>query len=291
MAGSVPPTDSEYRAFACQTSSVVAASIVRWRSPAATPKRVGEAQENPAHLLGFLLLERDDVVVDLNGAERFEEQARAAPRAAVHDAGYCRAVFRTHHQHVPAVAIRDDLLLKVLRGVFPAQVRLQRSPQPRLLLAQPIPNAPQLGAGVVHDLAGRIDLPTDIREFALERRRRLRHGAQDRKRCAGAPNAGRRRLDRSEEGREREQRQRLQRPAFHCQVRQRRIEILWRSKRNLSGPPEKPHRLCRRRQRCGDGATVSLRLKPRKPARAWRRLCEAANRLDDPVEFEGLQSA
>ncbi len=52
------------------------------------------AEQNAAHLLRFLLLERDDVVVDLDGAERLEEQARAAPRAAVHDAGNRGAVFR-----------------------------------------------------------------------------------------------------------------------------------------------------------------------------------------------------
>ena len=53
----------------------------------ARAERVGQRQQNPPDFFGFLLLERDDVVVDLDGAERLEKQARAARRRAVHDAG------------------------------------------------------------------------------------------------------------------------------------------------------------------------------------------------------------
>ena len=56
----------------------------------ARAERVGQRQQDAADLLGFLLLERDDVVVDLDGAERLEKQARAARRRAVHDARECR---------------------------------------------------------------------------------------------------------------------------------------------------------------------------------------------------------
>ena len=50
-------------------------------------ERVGQRQQDAADLLGLLLLERDDLVVDLDRLERLEEQAGAARRAAVHDAG------------------------------------------------------------------------------------------------------------------------------------------------------------------------------------------------------------
>ena len=47
---------------------------------------VGQREQDAADFLGLLLFERDDVVVDLDRAERLEEQAGAAGRRAVHDA-------------------------------------------------------------------------------------------------------------------------------------------------------------------------------------------------------------
>src|SRR5919108_16163 len=48
---------------------------------------VGKRKENSANLLRFLLLERHDVVVDLDRAERLEEQARASSGAPMVGAG------------------------------------------------------------------------------------------------------------------------------------------------------------------------------------------------------------
>ena len=45
---------------------------------AAAAERIRQREQDAADFLRFLLLERDDVVVDLDGAERLEEQARAA---------------------------------------------------------------------------------------------------------------------------------------------------------------------------------------------------------------------
>ena len=58
----------------------------------ARAERVGQREQDAADLLGLLLLERDDVVVDLDRAERLEKQARAARRRAVHDARNAAAV-------------------------------------------------------------------------------------------------------------------------------------------------------------------------------------------------------
>ena len=115
IAGSIPPTDSEKRARAWITSSSVATSTVRRRSSGRPAERIGQREQNAANLLGLLLLERDDVVVDLDGAERLEKQAGAAGGCAVDDAGDRGAMFGAHDEHVAAVAIGDDLILQVLR--------------------------------------------------------------------------------------------------------------------------------------------------------------------------------
>src|SRR6476659_5071302 len=55
---------------------------------------VGEPEKNTSDLFGLLLLERDDVVVDFNGAERLEKETRAAARTAMDDPGNRGSVFR-----------------------------------------------------------------------------------------------------------------------------------------------------------------------------------------------------
>ena len=54
---------------------------------AARPERIRQREQDAADLLLLLLLERDDVVVDLDGAQRLEKQARAARRSC---RGRCR---------------------------------------------------------------------------------------------------------------------------------------------------------------------------------------------------------
>ena len=87
-------------ARACSTSSSVAASTVRCRSLAAPAEGVGQRQQDAADFFGLLLLERDDVVVDFDGAQRLEKQARAAAGAAVDDSRNRRAVFRPDDEHI-----------------------------------------------------------------------------------------------------------------------------------------------------------------------------------------------
>ena len=145
----------------------------------APSKRIRQRQQNPPDLFLLLLLERDDVVVDLDRAQRLEEQACAAARTPVHDAGDRGAVFRAHDEHVATVPIRHDLLLKIFRRVFAAEVRLERSPQSRPLLAQPIPQRSQLRACVVDDVARRVDLAADVRRLMVERRRVVDNASED----------------------------------------------------------------------------------------------------------------
>ena len=89
----------------------MAASTVRCRSSRAPPERVRQRQQDPPDLFLLLLLERDDVVVDFDRAQRLEKQARAAARTPVHDAGNGGAMLGADDEHVAAVPIGDDLLL------------------------------------------------------------------------------------------------------------------------------------------------------------------------------------
>ncbi len=114
-------------------------------------ERVGEREQNAPHFLGFLFFERDDVVVDLDGAERLEEQARAAGRRAVHDSRNVAAMLGLDHDDVSTVPLRDDLILQVFGRLFSAQVGLERAPQAGALFAQPFANRLQRRArGVEH---------------------------------------------------------------------------------------------------------------------------------------------
>ena len=69
--------DCDKRAFAWSTSSSVAPRRSALQV-ARAPERVGQREQDAVHLFALLLLERDDVVVDLDGGQRLEEQARAA---------------------------------------------------------------------------------------------------------------------------------------------------------------------------------------------------------------------
>ena len=133
---------------------------------AAAAERIGQRKQDAQDLFVLLFLERDDVVVDFDRAERLEKQAGAARRRAVDDAGNRAAMLGFDDEHIAAVPLGDDLILQMLRRVLAAQVRLERAPQPRPLLAQPLADDLQLRARVIDDVAGRVDL--------VARRRRSR---------------------------------------------------------------------------------------------------------------------
>ena len=93
---------------------------------------VGQREQDAADLLGLLLLERDDVVVDLDGARAARGTgSRRSPTRRARCPGIAAAMLGPHHQHVAAVALGDDLLLQILRRVLAAQVRLERRAQLR----------------------------------------------------------------------------------------------------------------------------------------------------------------
>ena len=71
-----------------------------------------------------------------------------------------------------------------------------------------------------------------------------------------------------------------------------RVEIVAaRCSADLRSRARKRDRLGRRRERRRHRARLGQRLQLRQPRRARRRLREAADRLDNPIEFEGPQGA
>ena len=206
-----------------------------WKSNARARNAVGQREENAVDFLALLLLERDDVVVDFDRAQRLEKQARAACRCAVHDAGNRAAMLRLDDQHVAAVAFGDDLILQVLRRLLAAQEGLERSAEPRPLFPLALADQFQLGTRVIRHVARRLDLLPHGRRFALERGDGAGHRFEQRKRARRATDAGARILDRIEKIRERQQPQRFERPPFD---RERGQHI-----RQLARRPERKERV------------------------------------------------
>ncbi len=259
------------------------------RRPAA--EGVGEPEEDAADLVAFLLLERDDLVVDLDRAQGLEVQARAARRGAVHDAGDGGAVLGADHQDVAPVAVGDDLVLQVLRRLPAAQERLQRAAQARPLLAQPVPDDPQLRARVVGHLARLVDLPADVGDLALERR-----GGVDERRelgqvAAGPADRGPGRVDRRQEAAELDERRRLEQASLDGEGGQDAVEARRRREREVAVLAQIGHALAGRCERRGDRPGVGQRTERAQPFSGQRRRGQAAHRLHDTVEFEGPQGA
>ena len=206
--------------------------------------------------------------------------------------GMRAAMLGLHDQDIAAVPLGDDLVLQVLRRVLAAQVRLERAAQARALLAQPLADDLQLRAGVIDDVAGRVDLVARRGDLALERRRAAADGLEARERSGRAADGGARLVDRIEKRREREQPERLERPALD---RRARAKICGRSstraaETHRSRRETAPLRSCAR----ADRATVcgsSRRLQPRETLAAHRRQREGRDGLDDAIEFEGPQGA
>ena len=165
--GSTPPTAAANAARACTTSRSVAAVRVRRRSAARrrnaddSPSRTRRISSSSCCSRATISLLRSD------GAERFEEQAGAARRAPVHDARDGGAMLRSDDQHETPVALGDHPVLQVLGGLPAPQKRFEVAAQPVALLAEAAANRLQLGARVVVDVAGGIDLPADVLALAL----------------------------------------------------------------------------------------------------------------------------
>ena len=196
-----------------------------------------------------------------------------------------------HQQHEPAVALGDDQVLEVLRGVLAAQVRLERLAQLRAMTAQAVADGRQRGAGLVLDVARRRDGAPDGGDFRLERRRAagqsLEAGQVARRPadCRGAF------LDRFQVVRQRQQPQRLERTPGDIQQLQQRLEVLRRAQRKHRVARQVADRLRRGRQRLAHDSRLGGRRQGIEARPSGRRQREAAHGSDNTIEFEGLQAA
>ena len=196
-----------------------------------------------------------------------------------------------HHQDVAAVAVGDDLILQVLRGVAAAQKPIERCPQLRPLPAQPLANARQRRRRVVHDVAAGIDLPPDVGDLALERRHLLDERAQDRQRVGEPADDAAGLLDRLEVVGQAEQAQRLERAPLDVERIEDRVQVRRRAQReSRDGRPESG---CLRSSpaapRMSSASVERLQLAQAVPA--GRRDRHVGDDLDDAVEFERAKSS
>ncbi len=256
----------------------------------AAPEGVGQGKQDPPDLLLLLLFDRDDVVVDLDGAERLEEETGAARRGAVHDAGNRRAVLGPHDQHEAAVALGDDLILQVLRRLAAAQVRLERAAQPRSLLAQAVAQRPERRAGIVDDVARRVDGLADPGRLGPERRGRRRRLVEEREPARPA-NGVPRVLDRIEEAGQPQKAPGLERAAFDRQRVERPRQVGRRLEGEGAVGGEELRRLGGAGEQVRHAAGIGRRCEAGEPIRPHGGDGKIAHRLDDPVELEGLQGA
>ncbi len=258
----------------------------------AAAELVRQREEDPVDFLGLLLLERDDLVVDLDGAERLEEQTRSAGRAAVHDARDRAAMLGPHDQDITPVAIGDDLFLQVPRRVLGAQVRLEGRPQATALLPEAFPDGFQLGARVVGHRAGGLDGAADVHDLALERPDSLDQVVQVGKRAGrGTPDRLARLLDRGQQIGEADELDALQGPPLDRQGPKDHIDIARGPQGQRAIFCEKPHRFGRGVERRLDLGRIGGRadLCQLRPAEGCER--ELAEDLEDPRELEGPEGA
>jgi 2-methylcitrate dehydratase PrpD len=103
--------------------------------------------------------------------------------------------------------------------------------------------------------------------------------------------AGRRRVDRSEERREREELQRFERAPLDGEAVEDDVEVRRRAKPDLTRAREEPRGFRRRRERGRDRARVLLRLELRQALDARRRLRKPYDGRDNAIEFERFESS
>ena len=255
------------------------------------PERVGQRQQDALHFFGFLDLELDDLVVDLDGRQRFQIQRLAAGRTAMDQSGQRRPVLGLHQQHEPPVALGDDLVLQVLRGVLAAQIRVERLTELRALASKPVANRSQRRTGVIDHVARGRDGVPHRSDFVLERRRATHKPLQTRQ-LARRPAHGRRAgFHRLEVVRQGQQAQRFKRATLDAEQTQERLEILGRPQREHRVGRQVTDGLRRGGQRFAHSGRIGGRRERLEAGGSCRRERETAHGGDNTVEFEGPQAA
>ena len=224
------------------------AQIVRARA-----EGVGQLEQDAADLFALALFELDDVVVDLDRRRGLEEEARAARRASVHDARHVAPVLGSHHQHVTAVSLGDDLLLQVLRRVLAAHELIERRPQPLAFLPQLVAHPAEQRAGVIEHLAAWVDGVTHSADLVLEARRARHDAVEDGKDARRLAHGVSGELHRIEEIGDAPQWQRLEDLPGHAEPIQRLVQAAPGTQREERVALQIGRRLAGRVEGRGDG--------------------------------------
>ena len=255
----------------------------------APPEGRRQPQQHAADLVLLVLLQGDDLVVDVDGAERLEEQAGAARRAPVHDARDGRAMLRSDDQHEPPVAIGDHPVLQVLGGLPVPQERFEIPAQPVALLVEAAANRLQLRAGIVVDVAGGVDLPVNVLALPFPGGAAVHDRRQRRIRPApGIANRLTRPFDRLEKAGQLPQIDRGEGLRLDGEPRQDSREVAGRFEGDaLVVGGEKPDPFGSVGERGPDFAPVGERPQLREPAGSQGCQGMAGDHLDHAVELEG----
>ena len=252
------------------------------------PESTRQLEQDASDLLRLLFLERHDLVVHFDGAERFQVEARPARRSPMHNPGDAGAVLGFDHEDVPTVPLGDDLVLEVLGRVLAAQVRLQRAAQPRPLLTKPIADDAQLRAGVIDDVARRGDRIAHAGDFALERRGVRPHLIEEEKRLSHSPDGAAGFIERLQKRGEGEEPRGFERPTLDRERRQDDRKLARGPQGEWLVPTQIVRRLSGSGEQRGHLLRVARRSKLDEAFVTHRRERIGAYRLDNPVEFEGL---
>ena len=133
------------------------------------PKRIGQVSQDTHDLSVLLLFEAHDLIVDLDGAQRLEEEARAGSRAAVHNPRNRTPVRGFDDQHESTVTLGDDLFLQIFRRASATQIRIEGASQAFPLATRVFTNRLELGGRVVNHTVGPVYGGANCRNLAVKR--------------------------------------------------------------------------------------------------------------------------
>ena len=257
----------------------------RVRALAGPPRQIAQ----DAHDLGpLLVLQRDDVVVELDGGQGLDEEARARAGAAVDDPRQLALLLRLEQQNVAVVAHRDDPVLQQPLRVAAAQVPFHHGRELRLQAQERPAHVGELRRRVVRHLARGQQRAThggrDVGRVLGFRRQPGEAG------CVLGPGDPARDLDAAfDEGREVGERPRLEVRAARPRHGQGRGGVGQVVVGLAAEGPQERHTLARPDEGGADGARIGAGLEARQAGEALRRAGLLQQQRTDLVELESGQ--
>ena len=128
----------------------------------------GPALDDPVLLRRLFLREAHQVVVEVHGLHRLDEERRAGRRRGVDDPLHRARRVGPYGDHVPPVPLRDEVVANHRLGAGLVQVRFEQPAKPLADARRGGANAPQVGAGGVGDPAVGIHVAHDVVRVAAK---------------------------------------------------------------------------------------------------------------------------